>query len=85
MPHAHIELHQGKTRVWNATGEEPAGLASLQLVDSADRDWVGDWALPPSQQGLLVLGTPLGHPAFTAQMLQARRDKEDLLLRRIPE
>ena len=57
--HARIRLHQGKTCVWNAAGEEPSGLARLQPV-GADPVWTGAWSLP----GLLVLGAPLGSEAF---------------------
>ena len=56
--HARIRLHQGKTRVWNAAGEEPSDLARLQPV-GADPVWTGAWSLPADQQGLLVLGAPL--------------------------
>ena len=52
--HAHICLHQGKTRVWNAAGEEPSGFARLQPV-GADPVWTGAWSLPADQRGLLVL------------------------------
>eukprot|EP00439_Symbiodinium_sp_Y106_P003249 s2597_g1.t1 len=57
--HARLRLHQGKTRVWNAAGEEPSGLARLQPV-AADPVWTGAWSLPADQRGLLVLGAPLG-------------------------
>ena len=42
---ARIRLHQGKTRVWNAAGEEPSDLARLQPV-GADPVWTGAWSLP---------------------------------------
>ena len=44
LAHAHIRLHEAKTRVWNSAGAAP----------------VGDGNLAPDQQGLRVLGTPLG-------------------------
>eukprot|EP00439_Symbiodinium_sp_Y106_P055787 s4313_g7.t1 len=42
--HARIRLHEGKTRIWNAAGEEPPNIADL----AADSEpvWVGDWSLP---------------------------------------
>ena len=34
--HAGIEVHLGKTRIWNAAGEEPAGTRALQGPGGAD-------------------------------------------------
>ena len=49
--------------MWNAAGEEPPGISALQ--DDLDTAvWIGDWALPPHQQGLNVLGTPFGSDAY---------------------
>eukprot|EP00439_Symbiodinium_sp_Y106_P048420 s1891_g6.t1 len=42
-------LNQGKTRMWSAASEEPAGLAILQPVGEAF--WTGAWCLPADQQG----------------------------------
>ena len=82
--HACIELNQGKTRIWNAAGEEPCHLPELQPADSNDRVWVGDWTLPPSAQGLQVLGTPIGSAQYVQHALTEVRTKQDLLLHRIP-
>ena len=82
--HACIELNQGKTRIWNAAGEEPRHLPELQPADSNDRVWVGDWTLPPSAQGLQVLGTPIGSAQYVQHALTEVRTKQDLLLHRIP-
>ena len=80
--HARIRLHEGKTRIWNAAGEEPPNIADL----AADSEpvWVGDWSLPPQRQGLKVLGSPLGHGAFVARQLNSKREEQDRLLQRIP-
>ena len=51
--HAHIQLHRGKTRVWNASGLEPPGIRELGSV--TDPVWVGDRGLPSNQQGLVLL------------------------------
>ena len=48
-----MELNQGKTRVSNAAGEEPQGLADLQAGDESA--WVGAWTLPREAHGLIVL------------------------------
>ena len=83
--HARVQLNQGKTRVWNAAGEEPPNLAALQPDPSSAADvWVGAWTLPPERQGLVVLGAPLGTEAFVQRQLRDRRRHQDVLLERIP-
>ena len=67
-----MRLHQGKTRVWNAAGEEASSLARLQPV-GADPVWTGAWSLPADQRGLLVLGAPLGSEAFVRRELGRKR------------
>ena len=42
--HARIRLHEGKTRIWNAAGEEPGGIADLSGGDGAAPVWVGSEA-----------------------------------------
>ena len=79
---ARIRLHQGKTRIWNAAGEEPPNIGDLG--GNEESVWVGDWTLPPESQGLTVLGSPLGHDAFVARQLRRKRDDQDRLLQRIP-
>ena len=81
--HAGIEVHLGKTRVWNAAGEEPAGVHALQGPGGADL-WVGAWTLPPQRRGLVVLGTPVGHAAFVQAHLRQKRAEQQQLLDRIP-
>ena len=81
--HARVRLNRGKTRVWNAGGEEPAGLARLQPV-GAEPVWTGAWSLPADQQGLLVLGAPLGSEAFVRRELRRKRETQDQLLARLP-
>ena len=66
-----------------AAGEEPPGIAALRgEADTAV--WVGDWTLPPTQQGLSVLGTPFGSDAYVQQRLALEREEHDRLLQRIP-
>ena len=81
--HARIELNSRKTRVWNAAGEEPPGLAAQQ-GEADNAVWVGDWTLPPTHQGLTVLGTPFGSDAYVQQRLALKREEHDRLLQRIP-
>ena len=81
--HARRQLNAGKTRIWNAAGEEPPDIAHLQ-VQGGDTIWTGAWSLPSCQQGILVLGAPLGSEAFVQHELRRRRDSQDELLRRLP-
>ena len=46
--------------------------------------WKGDSSLPPSEQGLRILGTPLGHPEYVRNQLQRVSASHRLLLERIP-
>ena len=67
--HANIDVHLGKTRVWNSTGEQPPGLTEvLPRAPGEVPVWVGDHSLPPQQQGFLVLSTPFGSEAFTKEV-----------------
>ena len=67
---ARIRLHQGKTRIWNVVGEEPPAIADLG-GSAIEPVWVGDWSLPTVNQGLTVLGSPLG-PSIPEQARRAR-------------
>ena len=78
-----MQLNRAKTRIWNAAGEEPANIGDLRPV-GGDPVWVGDWALPRDQQGLKVLGTPLGSEAFVRNQLVLKREAHDRLLHAIP-
>ena len=81
--HARVRLNEGKTRIWNAAGEEPPGIADLQPPD-ADPLWTGSWSLPRERQGIVVLGAPLGSDEFVRCQLQAKRQAHDRLLECIP-
>ena len=60
---ARIKIHHGKTQLWNRGGQ-PAGVAELtlatQLVEPDVVVWKSDPELPLSQNGLRVLGAPIG-------------------------
>ena len=68
--HARIEVHQGKTRAWNAAGLEPPGIRELGSTDAPV--WVGDPALPPEQQGLVASHTRQAGLASSRHPLAAR-------------
>ena len=88
--HARIRVHGGKTQVWNRSGIRPEGCDTLeriaQAADPRARVWrgSGETDLPPSQQGIVVLGTPLGDPAFIQAHLEKKADEQRTLLERIP-
>ena len=85
--HACIEIHGGKTRVWNRVGLRPEACNVLEriarTVDPTAVVWRGS-DLPPIEQGLEILGTPLGHPDFVESHLQSVARKQQVLLDRIP-
>ena len=63
-----IRVHHGKTRLWSIGGVDPTGVEALtaaaRVSDPTAIVWRGDPALPPSEQAVRILGTPLGHPDF---------------------
>ena len=83
LRHAGINLHQGKTRVWNKAGSAPANIHTLQPVEQNARIWVGDQTLPPAEQGLQVLGAPIGSLAYIEAALARTTAKHAVLFERI--
>ena len=85
--HACIQVHIGKTKVWNRAGVRPDVCDVLeriaQVADPTATVWKGG-GLPSSQQGIKVLGTPLGHEDFDRAHLQRITEKHRTLLERIP-
>ena len=82
--HSRIRVHHGKTRIWNRGGTAPANCSDL--VDSQGRQaWRGDPSLPSHEQGIKILGTPLGHRDFVAAQMQSLHREHEQLLQRIPE
>ena len=64
---------KGKTQLWNRDGVMPRGTEALTAAArTEDEDaivWRGDPALPPQEQGVKLLGTPLGHAAYVQDQL----------------
>ena len=85
---AQIRLHHGKTQVWNRGGVEPNGMPELtRAARSVKPDavvWRGDPGLPLSQEGLKVLGIPIGQPAFVSDFLERKSREKQTLFQRIP-
>ena len=63
---AGIELHAGKTRVWNKAGECPP-----DVVELGDEVW--------NATGIKILGTPVGTQEFAQVACAARLEEEDKL------
>eukprot|EP00439_Symbiodinium_sp_Y106_P022063 s2488_g2.t1 len=78
--HARIRLHDSKTLIWNAAGEEPHGIAALQPAGADPVSTSSSSLYPADQQGLLVLGTPLGSDAYVQRVLRDRRGVQDSAL-----
>jgi len=72
--HAGVKSHLGKLRAWcSGGGAAPAAVAAL-----GEEVWTAD--NPPQQNGLVILGTPLGTPAFVQEHAEKRMEKERHLL-----
>ena len=63
---AHIDVHQGKTQVWNRLGVTSQSIEELVRVARVEKPdaivWKGDLSLPRTLQGIRVLGAPIGSP-----------------------
>ena len=85
--HTGIEVHQGKTQLWNKAGVIPTGserlTAAARVADPTATVWRGDLGLPPEEQGVKILGTPLGHPSFVRSQLATLSAKHDQLISKI--
>ena len=79
--HARMELNRGKTRIWNAGGEEPANISDLR--GQSDEPSGPETGLSP--EGILVRGTPFGTDEYMASTLAAKRETQQRLLTRIPD
>ena len=81
---ANVQVHLGKTRIWNEAGEEPSSLLAILPAAARSDAWKGNWALPTHEQGVTILGTPLGHRDFVAAALAKKQNEHAVLLQRIP-
>ena len=71
---AGVRSHLGKLRAWSRGG----GLAPPDLAALGPDVWTAD--KPPEENGIVVLGTPLGTDAFVAAHAQERMATEQRLL-----
>ena len=65
-----------KTKVYNKAGKEPPQVRELQQKPE-EPVWVGDKALPAEQQGLKVLGAPLGTKEYVLRHGSKRLEEEE--------
>ena len=75
--HAGVDVNFGKCAAWSAAGgEAPPGLAEL-----GDKVW--RCTQPAAENGLVVLGAPLGSAEFVSDLATKRRLEEEVFLRRL--
>ena len=77
-----IHLTHSKTQVWNRGGTEPSGVEVMtrvaRLLKPGAVVWRGDPTLPPVQQGLKVLGVPIGQEAFVQHFLDTKSAEQQV-------
>ena len=87
LHHAGIRVHVGKTKVWNKSGVRPQICDVLERIardnDPTARVWKGS-GVPLDQQGVKILGTPLGHQEYVSSFLNKISEKHQILFQRIP-
>ena len=74
--------HQsGQAKIWSWGGHEPAGAAILTAAARREKPeavvWRGDPLLPPSEQGVRVLGAPLNQPEYVLTRLSEKAVEHD--------
>ena len=87
--HAKISVHNGKTRVWNRGGIVPDRCdvleAAARAMDPSARVWRGSHEDRPEEQGITILGTPVGRQEFVERELAKIIADHSELLTRIPQ
>ena len=85
--HARIAIHLGKTKVWNSSGVRPEICTVLERMardtDRSARVWRGS-EIPEDQQGMKILGTPLGNPEFVRRSWHSSLRNTACCSKRIP-
>ena len=79
--------HVGKTQVWNAAGDRPPACDLLERIAQASDPEARVWKIsgvPLEEQGVRILGTPLGHPHYVQAFLRRVTAEHEVLLSRIP-
>ena len=78
--HAGIEINRGKTKVWDRKGIRPNDIETM-----GEYVWRGDQNLPTRDQGVKILGCPIGHPDYVLHFLENILEKQRVLLNQIPK
>ena len=84
--HCHIRVHAGKTRMWKAAGIRRDACDLLERLAARHNSgpvWRGS-VVPTHQQGVKILGTPLGHHDSVQAELELVATDHQVLLDRIP-
>ena len=74
---AGVQVNLGKTKVWNRAATRPEDLHTIGA-----EAWRGEG--PEEEQGLVVLGVPVGHSAFVQKWLADKEESHQQFLTRIP-
>ena len=88
LAHSEIRLHLGKTQVWNWAGIPPGTNSltrSARVVKPDAVVWRGDASLPLEQQGVKILGVPVGQPEFVRHFVSLKSVEHETLFERIPQ
>ena len=87
--HAKISVHHGKTCIWNRGGVVPDRCdeleAAARAVNPRARVCRGSHEDRLEDQGITILGTPVGRPEFVERELAKILANHSELLTRIPE
>ena len=85
--HAKIRLHEGKTHIWNLAGTKPDICEELQRLAEAPKPGARVWRgseVPTEEQGIRVLGAPVGHRDFIRRHLEKVLEQHQVLLNGTP-
>ena len=77
--HKPTSANSGKTRIRNASGQQPPNIETF-----GPEVWVGSTSQPRHEQGLTVLGAPVGSTEYKQHHLQHLRTEHDKLLQQLP-
>ena len=75
---AGVQSHEGKLKVWSRGG----GDAPADLLEINEHAWTA--SLPDVDNGIVVLGVPLGKPQFVSNHARKRMEAENKLLQQLP-
>ena len=85
--HAKIRVHEGKTHIWNLASIKPEICDVLQRAAEAAKPGARVWRgseVPTEEQGIKVLGAPVGHKDFVRKHLERILEQHEVLLNGIP-